>query len=176
MRSLVVVLGLGFFLSAAVTSRSQTASSYDLPPSISLWIAVVHDTVKAGDPIPIKVTLSNLLTRDLTIPREIHGHDFQMDVRDENGNLAADTRYGYVWNGHVANPDPARVNPADLSGNGASMTVKANSTQWWMELNATKLYEMSKPGKYNIRVQTRDPENHTLTAKSNVITVTVESK
>jgi hypothetical protein len=93
-------------------------------------------------------------------------------VRGIDGELAADTKAGYVWNGHVANLDPSRVSPQDLRGALVSGTLKSGEFLAW-EFNAARFYEMSQPGKYKIQIRRADPESPSISVKSNTVTVKV---
>jgi len=171
MRFLGAFFILTIVAAAAGTAVAQKASPSTAPPTISLTISAVHDSVKAGSPVVIDVTLLNKSSHDIVFRREIRGRDLHVDVRDVTGKLAADTKLGYIWNGHVANLDVTRVSPQDLSLNTVIVTVKAGETLPW-ELDAGRLYDLSQPGKYSIQVQRQDPENPALIVKSNTITVT----
>jgi len=165
---LVVPAGL-----VSIAAGQNPSASSETQPTIALTIKTEHSSVKIGDPIPIEVTLTNKSDHDLNLVREIYGHDLLVNVRDADGKVPADTKYGYLWNGHVANPDVNLVSPQDLRVGGYPVTVQTGETIPWVPINVAKLYQMSEPGKYRIQVQKKDPADPQLNVKSNVITVTV---
>lgn len=165
-----------FLLSAALvcwwTSMAQNSNTSNAKSVISLTITAVHDSVKAGTPILVKITLKNISNHDIKLARDNAGRDSHLDVRDADGNLAPDTLLGSVWNGHVANPAPAGLPIEYLEGNLVIGTLKPQDTDTW-EVDAFKFYEMSHSVKYVIQARWRDPESLSLVVKSNTITVTV---
>ena len=156
---------LGMF-AAEVVAQSHTTSS------ATLTIKASQRSVKVGSPVFIEVTVTNKSGHDIVVPREVRGTDSQVEVRDLTGKLADDSKFGYVWNGHVANPDPSQVSVKDLQGVIFTVTIKPGEKLTW-HLDAAKFYSMNKPGKYAIVVQKADPEIPSVALKSNVITVTM---
>jgi hypothetical protein len=138
---------------------------------MALAISAAQDSVKIGAPVRIQVALTNKSDRDVTFSRDGAGYDCRLDVRDINGNLLADSKFGYLRNGHVAHPDPTRFSPEDLKGRLVVVTVKAGQTLTWEE-DAAKLYEIDPPGEYTIQGQEPEPGNMSVSLKSNTITVT----
>jgi hypothetical protein len=153
----------------AGAANSNTAQSQ---PVMALAISAAQDSVKIGAPVRIQVALTNKSDRDVTFSRDGAGYDCRLDVRDINGNLLADSKFGYLRNGHVAHPDPTRFSPEDLKGRLVVVTVKAGQTLTWEE-DAAKLYEIDPPGEYTIQGQEPEPGNMSVSLKSNTITVTV---
>ncbi len=158
-----VVLGT---LGAEAVAQPHTTSS------ATLTIKASQRSVKIGSSVYIEVTAANKSGHDIVVPREVRGTDSQIEVRDLSGKLADDSKFGYVWNGHVADPDPSQVSVKDLEGMIFTVTVKPGEKLTW-HLDAAKFYSMNKPGKYAIIVQKADPENPSVALKSNVVTVTM---
>jgi hypothetical protein len=150
----------------------QNSKPSQTQPAITLNISAVQESVKVGSPVRVRLILKNKSDHDIVVVREIRGFDCHVDVRDTDGQLAADTKLGYILNGHVANLDLSRVSPQDLTGNLVSGTVGPGKTLTW-ELDASKLYDIKEPGKYTIQLKKKDPENPSITVQSNMITVTV---
>lgn len=151
---------------------AQNSNPPQTQPVITLNISAVQKSIKAGSSVQIRVNLKNISSHDIALVMEVKGRDCRVDVRDADGKLAPETKLGYVWNGHVASPDPSRVSPQDLTGNLVYGTLKAGETQSW-QMDVSKLYELKQPGRYTIQVERKDPENPSITVKSNTITVTV---
>ena len=168
----LLIVGLAAIGTAYGQDANRTATESNASLSISLPKG--SHSVKTGSPILISVSLTNTSYQKLAFTKEIHGQDLRVDVRDSKGKLAADTKRGYLWNGHVAHIDPALVDPRDLTGNMVFVTLKTGDTTYWM-VDATNLYDMSQPGKYTIQIKRLDPENPALALfiKSNTIVVTV---
>jgi hypothetical protein len=82
MRFLGAFFILTIVAAAAGTAVAQKASPSTAPPTISLTISAVHDSVKAGSPVVIDVTLLNKSSHDIVFRREIRGRDLHVDVRD----------------------------------------------------------------------------------------------
>jgi len=161
------------FLAAGMVSLgtvgAQGPSTLSLPPVISLAISAVRKSVRARSPVRVKVVLTNKSSHGILVGREVRGSDCQIEVRDVNGHLARDTAFGSVRNGRA---ESSRVTPQYLVVNGFDVTVKAGETLSW-ELDASKWFDMTQPGKYSIHIQKRDPESLQTIVKSNAITVRV---
>jgi len=153
-------------------ATAQNPGSATTQPVITLSISAVQASAKVGSPVRVKVVLHNISDHDILVAREVRGLDCRVDVRDAEGKLPPDTKLGYLWNGHVSNPDPSRLSPQELSGNLIYGTLKRGETSTW-ELDASKFYDIRQPGKYSLQVERRDPENLSIVVKSNVIAVTV---
>jgi hypothetical protein len=180
----VRILYMWFLISAMLAARGTAVAQIVRPgtkstsdrPVTSITISPLHDSLKVGYPVLVNITVTNTSNHDgVEITRLRSGADSQIDVRDANGKLAPDTSFGYVHNGHVAQPDldPARFSAADLADNatgGATLNAK-EATTW--SINVSRFYDMSQPGKYSIRIQRGDPEDLEAFVKSNTITVMV---
>lgn len=167
-----------FFLVSAVsvalaTGTAQSANDSASQAVASIAISAVQEYVRAGSPVRIRVTLKNTSDHGVFITRDVAGRECKVEVRDVNGKLAADTKAGYIWNGHVASPDPSRVSPQDLKGALVFGNLKSGEVVQW-EFDAAKFYEMNRPGPYTIQIRRADPENPSITISSNAITVTIE--
>ena len=169
MRVLFVVLAL--FVASPLAVRAQTTAS-DGEPVISLVISA-KPSAKLGESIFVHVLLTNVSSHDIVVPREVRGTDCGIDVRDVTGTLAPDSRFGLLHNGHTSVTDLSQVDPNDLKGKVVYVSVKAGKT-WEWDLEVTKFYDITKPGKYLIFVTKLDPEDPALPfVKSNTLTLQV---
>lgn len=138
-------------------------------PVLSLNISALQQTVRTGNAVIVKATMTNKSSHDVSIWMEIGaGRQFHIEVRDSTGNLVPDTEEGKKRNGHV---DPSQLQPRDWNGSGACLTLKPGETSD-QQVTVSTLYDMNRPGTYSIQLQKPDPE--TLAPdKSNTVTVTV---
>ncbi len=89
------------------------------------------------------------------------GPVFDIDMRDSDGKSVAETPYGLKM--HAKDPHPWR---------GSVLTATAHpGDKIEEELILNKEYDLSKPGKYTIQVQERNPKFQAI--KSDTITITV---
>lgn len=171
MKNLRTFFLISVILTPIYTTAAQGTNNSVVPPVTSVSIKAELDSAKVGFPVMVKVVLTNISNHDLTITREARGGDCLFDVRDEKGILAPDTRFGYIRNHHVADPDPARINPQDLNVKFFSGILKAGETDTW-KLHVGQLYDLSRAGKYKILLRRMDDETKK-TVESNAITVIV---
>jgi hypothetical protein len=143
-------------------------------PVLSIRISAEHASVKLGSPIRLNVMLMNTSNHDVNIVQSLKGGEYKVDMRDADGKLARDSSFGYIHNGHIAQTDmePSRISSGDLADSLVGGLIKAHDTMPWV-LTATRFYEISQPGKYAIQIERPDPENPSVSVKSNTITVTV---
>ncbi len=167
-----VIVGLIVFASAlAVGSRAAAQCLKPVPgasPALSLSVGPAEPRVDFGK--LIGVTMTNISGHDVLMWKEKGGDEkqVQVDVRDENGNLPPETDLGKRENGHV---DPSELDPNQLKGSGACVTVKKGESIK-LQIYLPRLYDLTKSGKYTIKVQTIDPESGAI-VKSNSIRITV---
>jgi len=164
---LLVAANLAFASSIAAQCHQFVQGE---PTVSSIAITPAPDSGKAGNPVVIKATLTNNSNHDISIWRVIGEgeYQYQVDVRDVKGNLPQDTKLGKKLNGHV---DLSLLDPKDLVSSGVCFTLAAGKSVTY-DVNVSKLYELTMPGKYTIQVQSQDPESFAI-VKSNVITVTL---
>ncbi|MGD0793035.1 MAG: DUF2135 domain-containing protein [Terriglobales bacterium] len=141
--------------------------------SFSFGISVVHETIKVGSPIVVKVQLKN--TSDHVIYRmglpgwDVHGElvGFPPIVRDAQGNEPPLTKWGRLAFG--------RETPEDKSTlvlNEVLRVPMPPGEVMKTEIRLSDLYDLSVPGKYTVQVRYYDDENKE-EVKSTTITVTV---
>jgi hypothetical protein len=200
MKLLLTVLVSGAILVASTCGASQTQSPSTPRPGLALTIRAVDDpvkagpvtsrpvwhpndlrvvdTVKAGSPVTLLVTLTNKSDKDIRVMLSGAGAEgtYKVEVRDEKGNLAPDTRLGILWNGHVDPKDFERLGLTEseiLHGGSIVYYLLRAGESITQSLVATALYQMNKPGKYTIRIRKDKSQDDEVFVQSNTITVTV---
>src|SRR5262249_21543663 len=132
--------------------------------SLKITIVAAQNSVKAGDPIEITVTMKNMSDHDITMVAVGSNSkaelNYEIIARDKNGEMLNETIYGKGLKGGVA-------------GSRKLFTLKPGA-----EITETsdinKLYDMSMPGEYVIQVEKELPASEGKgMIKSNTITVTV---
>jgi len=132
--------------------------------SLKITIVAAQNSVNAGDPIEITVTMKNMSDHDITMVAVGSNSkaelNYEIITRDKNGEMLNKTIYGKGLKGGVA-------------GSRKLFTLKPGA-----EITETsdinKLYDMSMPGEYIIQVEKELPASEGKgTIKSNTITVTV---
>ena len=173
MRSLHNFVFLGAVLGVLLESGSGAASQTTKPspgtkPAFSINIRSESDNVRVGSEVRVKVVLTNTSDRAIDLLKSIgdtEGEDHnQIDVRDDHGNVAPDIK---VKSG-VERKEDGTFELHHSTSSEMLITLKPGQTLIY-EMLATKLRDMSKPGKYAIQIQRSDPE----IVKSNTIIVTV---
>jgi len=137
----------------------------------SIVITGPQRPVKGGSEVKVKIILKNTSDREITIARtnavsqaECH---FLIEVRDVHGQSAPDTDFG---RGIMGRETKKRV---ILYWGDAFFTLKPNETLE-DEAVVTKLYDLSRPGKYFIQATRQFPEQLGKgQVKSNTIEITV---
>jgi hypothetical protein len=156
-------------------ARAQSmAANSEKSPAFSLTIAADAGAVITGHPCFITIKFTNLTPDTIHGMADVYGADYRVEVRGSDGKLAADTKYGSIRN-HNVDPrklDETQIDPSSYLMNIIHFTLKPGESRT-SELDAAKLYDMTKPGLYTIRVEQPDPTNPGTVVKSNVITVTV---
>ncbi len=135
------------------------------PPEWSITITAVHDSVKAGENLRVKVVEGNISKKDLLISTDDRSVSrslvFEVFVRDAQGALLPMTEYGRklyvrreVWsNSPLTYSHPGEVLPPEL-------------------IDVSKLYDL-KPGKYTLQAQFYGDYNpHPLLSNTIMVTVT----
>lgn len=151
-----------------VVAASAKSGSRAGKPVIALFISSER-VVKVGGAVPITVVLTNRSHHDVLVERDVRGTDCQIDVRDEAGEPAPETRFGVIYNGHAEPIDMNDFDPKDFNSATVNIVVKPKKKLAW-GLDATRFYRMDRTGKYSISVRRLDPENPALPwVKSNVI-------
>jgi hypothetical protein len=158
-------------LVASDISASQCSQPAEGSKSvISIDADRLQRRVRLGDPVLLRVRMTNVSRHDVSIwLAKGSGEDqYEVDVRDQKRNLPPDTEYGKKRNGHV---HLEMLKVQDLVGSGDCVPLRARKSIVH-EIDVSKLYDLSTPGKYFIRVQRADPESFAM-LKSNTVRITV---
>jgi hypothetical protein len=169
---LVVTTCICVFRGALAQDKKESGN---VPPRFSLSIAAEEPTVKAGSPLFLEVTMENKSDRNISMYRAISGDldqggwVYKVMVQDEKGARAPKTKFGR----HVQGPETAEesAEPASVVASGGYVPLTPHKTMR-DRLNVTKLFDLSRPGKYTIEIQELDEASKTF-VKSNKITVIV---
>ena len=147
--SLVV---LSLIIAHVGIAQSQKPISKSFPYSVT--ISSDPHAVKSGSKISLDVAFKNISDRQFHEPGEIQSLKFEVVVSRVAGDPVAQTDRGRAWNqgGWVSSGPLFPMEP------GATVH---------RQLVVSDLYDMTRPGKYLIRLQRTD-------LTSNTITVTVE--
>jgi len=147
-----------------VASCATSAISQSVSLPFTLTISAEEPVVKAGSDLYIKVQMANTSK-----------HDIDCTVAD-NGMLGMDVKYHYDVRDSSGNPVAEnKMNHPELApGHFRLCTLKPGENATSGGNLITKLYNLSRPGKYLIQVSravSRNPKDGLV--KSNTITVTV---
>lgn len=136
----------------------------------SLAITALKEPLKAGDELHLRVTITNISGRDISFivspgPIPEDGPLYQINARDAEGRPA---------------PPSASVLRRDKRvpiyyGSRLARTVKPGES-FVDQVDVTRLYDLSQPGKYTISVARSIPPHQNLgegLVESNTVTVTV---
>jgi hypothetical protein len=132
------------------------------------WFSVTIDTPEATVTVGLDVKLKVIFTNNTG--KDIHysaggparsGPAFDINVRDAEGNPVPETLYGLKLHGKDPHPWSGSVFSATLH---PGKTIEE-------EVSLSKEFDLSKPGKYTVQVQEKNPVFQTV--KSNVLTITV---
>jgi len=161
-----LVLFLCLFELVDVTS-AQVAQ---VEPLCTITITAPQASIKAGSEVNLDIMTKNVSDRTLYIVYSTAGRNMKLDVRDSESNPVSETPFGLKVHG----TDPKRT---PFAGTVFSTRVALKSGEVSQErLTLDKEYNLTKPGKYSIRVQRSDilsDTNALIFVKSNTIIITV---
>jgi hypothetical protein len=125
--------------------------------------------VTAGSDVIVNIVLTNTSeSRDhfaeYLVSRNAAEFDYWIDVRDEKGKAAPQTKYGIKLKGDGVHP------PAATTSNSFDLPFKPGEIVR-PRIVVNKLFDLSQPGVYTIQVSRFDLESGA-TAHSNIIKVT----
>ena len=171
MATLVFVAATGCF---CATANGQDTTAQGPKPSFSLTISPGNETVEAGSPVLIKVTMENQADHAISVWRENSedqgGFTYKAEIWDEKGSRAHETRFGRVMQGHETIEEHRRDRAVvTFSGGFLSLDPGKVITD---QVDARKLYDFSRPGKYAVQLYRFDSETKT-NVMSNKITVKI---
>jgi len=154
MKNVIVFAALALFVCGEFASGRQTAAVVSTDSNLRLLINGPR-TVKAGSKITVRIATMNISGQIMTFRDEPSEIFYEAAVRDALGRSAADTEHGM----EVKKGRNDRV----YSGIGLALNPKETIKD---QLEISNLYDMSKPGKYEVQLSCRG-------AKSNTITISV---
>jgi hypothetical protein len=139
----------------------------------TIKISAAKENVKAGSDVTIDVIFTNTSKNHIVFAsgakRQDQGEtDYKVEVQDETSKRALETNYGHKLRTGEDPPGQHTV----IVGSSVTFDVPPRGTVKNTIL-VNKLYELSKPGKYEIHVERLDDAGGAL-IKSNAITITVE--
>jgi|GEM_PF-4908354 len=154
---------LAFVISACILYGTLSVVGAEIP--VQLEISTPQMQFPSGSPITLTITLSNLSDVPMTIGRVVGREQAEVDytilVKDTNGKLLPESKYGYA----------AANNRLIVSRTTATIPPGGTLSQRPI---ITRLYDMTKPGKYVVTVQRRLPAAlGGLVVASNAFTVSV---
>jgi hypothetical protein len=163
----VVSIMIATMACVSVDLSAQSASaSQNVKRSFSLTIAPPQPTIKAGSKVLVEVTMENKSDHDLALTFS----EWDMDVWDEKGEMATETRYRRILKGHENAED--RAGPRYVIGGKSIDTTLDRGKSFTNRVNVSEMYDLSRPGKYEIQFNRYDDESKSVVT-SNKITVTV---
>ena len=152
--------------SAAAAPSQQSGSAQGANPTFSLSITATQDVIKARSAITVKVVLTNISDHKIGFLwfRGDAGGDDLLNVRDSQGNPVRPAPR--TWVGEDGR------HYARIRHHGAFYDYLEPGQAEKGELDVSKSYILTQPGKYMIQVQRTDDESKSV-VKSNTVTVTV---
>jgi hypothetical protein len=138
------------------------------PQSLSLTISASESVAKAGSPVKLTIIATNASDHDVVYYDGPSGL-YRIYVRDATGGIAPETPEGvrkHPWSPHRTGGGGVISGPSFREHLGAGEKQET-------DIDLTKEYNLSQPGKYTVQVERPDPENKGKWLKSNTITVTV---
>jgi hypothetical protein len=151
------------------------AAAFGQPKQPAFSIAIsAPDVISAGSEPKLSIVLKNTSDHEIMLGRSVqpgHGelhHD--VEVRDDKGDLAPETEYHRKIKGRLS-ATPGKAPPPPNVRSDIFIPMKPGETRN-DDLTISKLYDLSKPGKYTIQVSRFDEDTKGV-VKSNTITVSV---
>jgi hypothetical protein len=143
------------------------------PDKFSITVSAPKATLKVGADVIIEVVLKNTSSSNLLYSsgskREDQGEtNYKVEVQDETSTRAPETAYGHKLRTGEDPPGQHTV----IVGSSVTFEVPPGGTVK-NKILVNKLYDLSKPGEYEIHVERLDDADGA-SIKSNAITITVE--
>ncbi len=176
------LVGFCFIAQSGLSASTRTSGPPQPCCSLTIRVSAPKTVFKTGSPVPLTITLTNVSPHDaFYIVTNKPGGGLLTVVYDSGGKLAPDTAYGrtvHPWIRPVGPPVKGPATRGYIAQAGSYFGFKvplAPGERKIIASDATKEYDLSRPGKYTIQVEMSDPES-TATIKSNTITITVTPK
>ena len=153
-RIALITLGLVAFV-FPMTAQNQRGMPF------SLVVRPIMATVQLGSPVVIELTTTNNLTRPIKLGKSNPGIEYQIDVRDANGQPVSQT----ALYKQLQNPSSIFRLTSQILKAGESATE---------QFNIADFFDFSSLGTYSIQVQRPVPRQiGSGVVKSNIIEVTM---
>lgn len=157
---------LAFVISACILYGTLSLVGAEIP--VQLEISTPKMQFPTGSPITLTITLSNLSDVPITIGRVVGREQAEVDytvlVKDTNGKLLPESKYGYA----------AANNRLIVSRTTATIPPGGTLSQRSI---ITRLYDMTSPGEYVVTVQRALPTVRSgLVVSSNQLTLRIVPK
>jgi len=155
---------------ASVTAGQRPQPELASQSAFPLTVTAVRGSVKVGSPIRMDVVMTNDSVHDIHLMKDASLGYYWIEAVDDKGHRAPLTTFGTTF-GALSGRIDRSLAPKPSGGTMVFVTVKAGKT-WIEQLDASRFYELSQPGKYVIHVEGTDPETFKI-VRSNAITITV---
>jgi hypothetical protein len=167
---------LNLLLFAMLSSSLGKVAAESAKAPYSITISTRQSTVKAGAEVKVGVTLTNTSDHQIYLARSmdrVSGEDHaQVEILSENGNPPPETKYRRFLRGEDHEPGSHGQPPRPRIGSDISYRINTGKTLEDV-IVVSKLYDLSKPGRYTIQVSRFDQTYSKTWVKSNKITLTV---
>lgn len=168
-----ILLSCGSAISQPTRRETLDQSPKNPNAPVSLTITAVRNPVDAGSEVNVKIVERNISPHEITLGcatlGSFTGWTFRVEVQDRHGKQPPFTRFGQRLRGLYTPADLTLETPTN--GNIAWVKLKPGESRE-SELDISKLYNLSEPGKYTIRIR-RFYDNGRIWVKSNKIAITV---
>ena len=166
-----VLLGIaaGFGVAGGLRAQSQAQTQNPNPP---FSLTITSDSpVKSGKVVWVDVTLKNITSGNITTysTSDHIGFEYEVDVWTDKSAMAPETKFGREIHNHTTPEDDRQ--PEVILSNGAYSELGPGKSIT-DHVSISKMYDLSKPGKYTIQFRRLDEVSKTL-VKSNKLTVTI---
>ena len=169
MRTTALALGFVVLMGGVASAQQPAKPAKNAKPTFTLAISTEHETVAAGSKVIVIVRLTNVSDHALEFGRfGFGGPDlaYLVEIRDSQGQLAA---YTQDYRKRLRREPPY---DQPILGRAAGYGVEKGQTVT-EEIEVTKQYDLTAPGKYAIRVFHSDREAKVDVQSTNTITLTV---
>jgi hypothetical protein len=171
-RAVILVMFAAIVFVSVDISAHPASSPQTVQPVFSIHIVAVEPVFKAGSKILVDVTFENIADHDILLTSRWGnaGFEYPIDVWDEKGATAPETKYGRWKNNHKTAED--RADPIEISSSNSVDRTLNRGRSYTDRVSVSEVYDLSHPGKYTIQVRQYDEDSKSF-AKSNKITVTI---
>src|SRR5271165_4183531 len=162
-------------LIAVGVSGSALATAADQPP-FSIAIGSPQQTWRIGSEVTVTVILTNT-SRETVLFRKSFAQDegelfMDVEVKDDRGNPLPRTKYYRLLRQDYSSDFPRQPDEEFIAGGSVHKYFLKPAETLKDQIVVSRLFDLSRVGKYTIRVQRRDQGTKSLVT-SNSITVTV---